>query len=138
MTLTGDFGGRFTAPLLLTPDPVADCYRTARPFSFDVGFKGSGLTLTVPEGFATDLASVPRWLWWLFPRDDPRYAAAAVLHDFLYRWQSASGDQFDRATADAVFLEAMLILGVPGWKAWAMYLAVRAFGQHAYEQRGRP
>ncbi len=127
--------GSATAPLVLTPDPVAGLYRTAAPFSYDVGFKGSALTIVVPAGFATDLASVPRWLWWLFPRDDPQYAAAAVLHDYLYRW-GIGAERFDRGTADAIFLEFMLILGVPTWKAWAMYAAVRLFGQAPYDRRG--
>jgi len=129
--------GAATTPLVLTPDPAIGMYRTAAPFSYDIGFKGSGLTVTVPAGFATDLASVPTWLWWLFPRDDPQYAAAAVLHDFLYQW-SIGAERFDRATADAVFLEFMTILGVPDWKAWTMYAAVRLFGQAAYERRGKP
>lgn len=119
----------FTAPLELTPDLDRDCYRTVREFGFDVGFKGSGLRITVPAGFLTDLMSGPRWLWWLFPRDDPRYAAAVVVHDYLYKWKSERGEKFDRATADAIFLEAMLILGVPEWKAVTMYVAVRLFGE---------
>ena len=113
----------FTHPLVITPDPFQKgCYRTERPFSFDVGVKGSGLTVTVPEGFVTDLASVPRPLWWLIAPHDPQYAAAAVLHDYLCTW-----DGFDPMTAHAIFLDALLILGVERWKAMAMYLAVITF-----------
>ena len=122
-------GGRFTVPLLLTPDPGGRGYRTARSFSLDIGFKGSGFAVTVPEGFETDLATVPLFLWWLFPPHDPRYAAAAVLHDFLYGWRSETGEAFDRATADGIFLEAMLILGVPRWKALTMFVAVRLYSE---------
>lgn len=120
---------RFTTPLELTPDLASGAYRTVRDLAFDVGFLGSGLTITVPAGFRTDLASVPRWLWWLFPRDDPQYAAASVLHDYTYKWRHpASSDKFDRNTADGIYLDGMLILGVPAWRAWAMYLGVRIFG----------
>ncbi len=129
MTSTAIPQGRFTAPLFLTPDPAGRGYRTTREFSFDIGFKGSGLTITVPENFPTDLATVPRALWWLFPPADPEYAAAAVLHDYLYSWRSTTGEAFDRATADGIFLEAMLILGVPRWKALVMFAAVRVYSE---------
>ncbi len=122
---------RFTAPLWLEPDPAGRGYKTAHAFSFDLGFYGSGLTVTVPEGFQTDLATVPRALWWLFPPADPEYAAAAVLHDYLYSWRSPDGEPFDRATADGIFLEAMLILGVPRWTALVMFVAVRLYSETA-------
>lgn len=122
-------GLRFTAPLWLEPDPGGRGYKTARAFSFDLGFKASELTVTVPAGFQTDLATVPRLVWWLFPPHDPRYAAAAVLHDYLYSWRSETGEAFDRATADGVFLEAMLILGVPRWKALTLFVAVRLYSE---------
>lgn len=111
----------FTDPLVITPDQKGR-YRTERPFSFDIGLKGSDLTVTVPTGFITDLASVPRLFWWLFPPFDPQYAAAAVLHDFLLSW-----DGFDRLTAHTIFLDALIILGVEPWKAWIMFLAVAAY-----------
>lgn len=114
--------GSFTAPLVITPGQDGR-YRTERPFSFDVGLKGSGLTITVPAGFATDLASVPRWLWWLVAPHDPQYAAAAVLHDFLTSWAD-----FDALTAHTIFFDALNILGVNRCKATAMFLAVVIYG----------
>ena len=81
--------------------------------------------MTIPEGFHTDLASVPRILWSLYPPYDPQYAAAAVLHDALRKWRGETGERFDEATSDAIFYEAMKILGVPRWKALTMYLGVR-------------
>ena len=112
----------FTDPLVITPDAGMGRYRTERPFSFDLGLKGSGLTVTVPAGFITDLTSVPRWLWWLLPPYDPQYAAAAVLHDYLRSWAG-----FDPLTAHTTFLDALTILGVERWKALAMFLAVVVF-----------
>lgn len=122
---------RFTEPLQITPDYERGGYTTCRAFSFDIGHKGSGLTITVPEGFWTDLASVPRIFWSIFPPYDPRYAAAAVLHDFLRRWgrdNDGVWERFDEGTADAIFYEALKILGLPKWKAIIMYLAVRIAG----------
>lgn len=112
----------FTEPLVLTPAGKGR-YRTVRPFSFDIGLKGSGLVLTVPEGFITDLASVPRPFWWLLPPYEPQYAAAAVLHDFLCTW-----DGFDPFTAHSIFYDALRVLGVGHFKARVMFLAVVLFG----------
>src|SRR3990167_8670023 len=71
----------------------------------------NGTTYTVPKGFYTDGASVPRPLWMLYPPFGEAYEAAAVLHDFLY----AKAEQFygtdkghiSRAEADGIFYEAM-------------------------------
>nr|WP_294255374.1 DUF1353 domain-containing protein [Propionivibrio sp.] len=52
---------------------------------------------------------------------------AAVIHDYLYATASVS-----RADADDVLLEAMEDEGVPAWRRWGMYLAVRAFGGSHY------
>ena len=112
---------RFTEPLVLIPHTQGR-YRTGRPFSFEIGLLGSGLVVTVPAGQVTDLASVPRWLWWLFAPYDPQYAAAAVLHDYLRSWKG-----FDPFTAHSIFLDALLILGVERWKALAMFAAVVVF-----------
>jgi hypothetical protein len=76
----------------------------------------------VPAGFVTDLASVPRVLWRLFPSSG-RHNEAAVVHDWLYNCGTCS-----RFLADAIFREGMIALGVPKWKAWLMFMAVRAFG----------
>jgi hypothetical protein len=117
----------FTSPLVF--EPVDGCTRGGRalvrltaPFSYDVGFKGSSLTLTVPAGFVTDFASVPRALTGWFPPSGP-WAKAAVVHDYLY----ASG-LISRAISDLIFLEAMEVLEVPCWRRAAMYAAVRLLG----------
>lgn len=80
----------------------------------------SGLRITVPAGFETDLASVPRFFWrWFPPAGD--YAAAAVVHDWFYRHPSG----ISRFLADAIFRDLMAALGVPAWKRWLMWAAVR-------------
>lgn len=82
----------------------------------------AGQTLTVPFGFATDLASVPREsiiAWGLF---GGRAMRAAVVHDWLVRQR-----WFQREKCDRIFLEAMQVDGVPIHKAMPMYLAVSAY-----------
>jgi hypothetical protein len=77
---------------------------------------------TVPAGFQTDLASVPRLpLVFLLAGDCAR--EAAVVHDYLY-----STHQVDRATADAVLREASAVTGVPWWRRQLMYAGVRMGG----------
>jgi hypothetical protein len=79
-------------------------------------------TITVPAGFQTDLASVPRLpLVFLLAGDCAR--EAAVVHDFLYGTHLV-----DRATADAVLREASALTGVPAWRRWLMWAGVRIGG----------
>ena len=79
-------------------------------------------TITVPVGFQTDLASVPRLpVVFLLAGDCAR--EAAVVHDYLY-----STHLLDRATSDAVLREASACTGVPAWRRWLMWAGVRVGG----------
>jgi len=81
-----------------------------------------GRSITVPAGFETDFASVPRLFWRIIPPWG-RYSAAAVVHDYLYETDAVS-----RLEADRIFLDLMKRLGVPFWKRHLMYRAVRIGG----------
>lgn len=76
--------------------------------------------LNVPEGFVTDLASIPRALWTIFPPMG-RYSQAAVVHDYLCVSQIVP-----RKEADQIFLDLMEYCGVPLYKRKIFYYAVRA------------
>lgn len=76
----------------------------------------------VDAGVTTDLASIPRVFWRLFPQSG-EYNQAGVLHDHLYVQNGVS-----RARADWVFRDAMHALGVSWATRQAMYLAVRVGG----------
>jgi hypothetical protein len=80
-----------------------------------------GLRVSVPRGFVTDFASVPRLFWPIFPPSG-KWNRAAVVHDYLCTTKTCS-----RFMADAVFREAMRELGVPRWRRVLMYYAVRAY-----------
>ncbi|WP_199226644.1 DUF1353 domain-containing protein [Acidovorax sp. HMWF029] len=84
----------------------------------------------VPQGFVTDLASVPRLPLAFFLAGGLAHAAA-VLHDWLY-----TTHQTDRATADAVFREAAQACGVSPWRAWVMWLGGRAGGASSWGADG--
>lgn len=98
-------------------------YELAEPLRVYIDVGASSVELVVPEGFTTDLASVPRFLWPIFPASG-LYQRAAIVHDWLYQ----SRTRLSRFAADAIFREIMAQLGVPAWKRLAMYFAVRAFG----------
>ena len=83
-------------------------------------------TITVPAGFQTDLASVPRLpLVYLLTGDTAR--SAAVVHDWLY-----SSSLVSRKVADAVLREASEVSGVPAWRRWLMWAGVRLGGSSHY------
>lgn len=84
------------------------------------------MTVTVPIGFTTDLASVPRTLWWLIPRADRHIVEPSVIHDFMY---SGGMPGVTRKLADRTLRAAVLWCGAPRWYATAVYCAVRLFGR---------
>ncbi len=85
--------------------------------------------VSVPGGFDTDFASVPRlpFMYWLL---GDRANHAAVIHDYLYRTALVP-----RATADQVFREAAAVEGVNVVARWAMWGGIRIGGWAAYDQR---
>lgn len=84
--------------------------------------------ITVPAGFVTDFASIPKPLWNLLPPTGS-YGKAAVLHDYLYRTKGACS----RGDADGVLLEAMEALGVGWWTRSIIYSGVRVGGHWSYK-----
>ena len=97
--------------------------------------------ISVPKGYITDLASVPRFCWaFIAPFD---VARAAVVHDILYeKINTAYKDgkiitkqdrERYRKVADDVFKEGMesAVPEVSKWKIWSAYNAVRVFGRWA-------
>ncbi|WP_421292927.1 DUF1353 domain-containing protein [Aeromonas veronii] len=89
------------------------------------------ISFTIPKGFVTDLASVPRCIWNIFPPFG-LYTGAAVAHDYLYRTAKI---KVTREQADALFKEQMIKAGFDSTKAQLMYLAVRAFGWSSFKER---
>ena len=78
--------------------------------------------VTVPAGFVTDFASVPRVPVAYLLTGDAAHAPA-VIHDYLY-----GSPRRKRSVCDAVFLEAMEDIGVAWWRRYLMWAAVRVFG----------
>jgi hypothetical protein len=102
----------------------ATMWSLTRPLVY-TGTRGD--TWTVPAGFTTDFASVPRLMHWLtLPYGG--YTRAAVLHDYLLGLigHPDPATAVSSRDADGVFRLAMQELGVPWLKRWSMWAAVRA------------
>ena len=96
-------------------------------------------TITVPKGFVTDLASVPRAMWWLIAPFD--VARAAIIHDLLYkvirqyRWKKKDAEDKDLVKAAKIAADKVFLLGmqdadpkIPGYKIYLSWKAVDLFG----------
>lgn len=99
---------------------------------------GIPIHITVPMGFVTDLASIPRGLWNLFPPHG-RYDYAAVVHDYLYRTDAMAGADIpmvSQALADRTMLHAMCDSPCPphAVSRRLIYWGLRSFGGHAFHQ----
>ena len=112
-----------------------------------VGVNCPASRITCKKGFVTDLASVPRAIWWLISPWD--IARAAIIHDLLYKrireYRAEEGDldahpapnsvvinyRSAKKASDNVFLMAMKDASpsVPKWKMYAAYYAVVLCGR---------
>jgi len=99
----------------LSTDPAI--FMVAHPLSYKTD-NGEN-KIVVPTGFITDLASIPRYLWW-WESPHEGTLAPAIIHDYLYWEQSCKKDE-----ADAVMYLAMQEVGLSKFKIEAIYLGVR-------------
>lgn len=99
-------------------------YRILTPFVYQSDV--AGRMITVPDGFVTDLASIPR-IALVFRELEGIADMPGVVHDFLY-----STGPLPRETCDQVLKEACLLIGISAWKVWAIYSGVRVGGKSHY------
>lgn len=115
-------------------------YEVAAPYRATVTVMGRRVTLLLPRGFRTDLASTPRPAWLFgFRPDAPALLVPALWHDWYYRhgyylrsdgarWAAGRGRHFaDREFASQV--RRMTGLWFPALVVWA---ALRVFGGFAW------
>lgn len=121
-----DFVG---GPPSIVPFADWDFYYTGKVLEWAAaaGTSTNVKAVTVPIGFVTDLASIPRALWPLLPRQ-ALYTYPAIVHDFLYWFQPCA-----REEADEVLRLGMTELGVASATILAMFQAVRACGGGAWQ-----
>lgn len=85
-----------------------------------------GREIWAPAGFITDYASVPR-LPFFYRELEGIANTPGVVHDYIYGNGCVSRDQ-----ADILLREACLLIGIPEWKAYAIYAGVRVGGASHY------
>lgn len=95
-------------------------------------------TITCPETYLTDGASIPRWSQPMVGSPwSGKYPRAAVIHDWLCASEGeiiGSDKRLTKIETDQLFLEMMEFLGVGLIKRKIMYRAVRfARGKFSWE-----
>lgn len=92
---------------------------------------GVVIQVAVPMGEPTDFASIPRCLWWLWPKLGP-WGFAALIHDRLYRIQPCS-----RAQADAILLAIMSDFEIGWFDRYGIWLGVRIGGGYFWRKQAK-
>lgn len=87
-------------------------------------YVGADDVITVPGGFATDLATIPRIFWWLLPPQGA-YERAAVLHDFGCVSLADGTCELSSRDVDGLFRRVMRESGVGLLTRWVMWCGVR-------------
>ena len=125
----------FTGPLVIEEIGI-ETWRVVEPFSF---LSKNGLLVDVPQGFITDLASVPKVFRSVVPQIG-YWNQAAVVHDLLYRHHRDGLDTtILKQHADYLLLEGCRVkaalYNVPDSerKDWLLYGGVRAAGLESWE-----
>lgn len=94
-------------------------------------------TFTLPKGMFTDLASVPRTVWFIVP-PHRRIKRAAVIHDGLYQFRPMLTDRdgklyrMTRGEADTILAVACLKEGMHINDVNRVYQAVRIGGSRLW------
>jgi hypothetical protein len=114
--------GRFADPMYFLLKPI-----TWKPNADQTGYNA----VTVPVGFVTDFASIPRLFWSIF-RPDGLYTYPAIVHDYLYWTQNTSKD-----VADKILQFGMEDIGVNRATITTIYEAVHLAGQSAWNENAR-
>ncbi len=116
---------QFLDPLNVTE--ISDSVFAICDHSFRYKSDLAGL-ITVPIGFYTDFASVPR-IGIIYSMLGDTAHEPAVIHDWIYYSAIVT-----REIADEVLMEAMKVIGIPWWRRYPIYWGVRIGGWHAWDQ----
>lgn len=108
--------------------PLGNKWKLVEDFRFYI----NDFLMIIPKGFETDLASVPRVFWSIFPPFG-EYTSAAIVHDYLY--SKYNNLAINRTLADKIFLYAMKKFGVDWITRTSMYMAVRVGGSGAWQDK---
>lgn len=127
-------GTKAIGPAVLQPFAEMDNFIVYQPITWvppDKAPPDLPRSVKVPKGFVTDLATIPRFFWWVLPPQG-NYGHAAILHDWLY-WDRKT----TREVADRVFDVAMDEMAVAPPVRKAMWAAVRLYGGRYWDEAAR-
>jgi hypothetical protein len=94
------------------------------------------LTITIPAGYVTDLASIPPEAGLFGFNKLGKYSFAAIVHDYMF------SKQMGFELANAIFYSLLKKSGLPKWQCSLMASAVQIGGRSRYralkreEQKG--
>lgn len=111
-------------------------WEVAEGFTYRVGSPMGAAFVAIPRGFVTDFASMP--LGVVFKSPGGKWDKPAIVHDVLYKRGWINYEKVRRSItrkeADAIFLEAMEVAGVPSATRIVIYLGVRVGGWKAWNE----
>lgn len=105
-----------------------DCFIIDEPVAYRLS---NGNLIIIPDGFETDFASIPRFLWNVFPPHWQPYRKASVIHDYLYMDKNIVTS---RAFADMEFRRLLIKDGTNRYVALLFWLMVRIFGGKRFKR----
>lgn len=88
--------------------------------------------ICIEKGYVWDLASVPRFLWWLMPPDSDA-EIAFLIHDYLYENRIISKEFADKEMLIwSIVLNGRKLLSLRNIDNSLRYYAVKWFGRKAW------
>ena len=103
--------------IIITPRPN-DTYKILKDFTYK--------DVTVPAGYHTNGADIPRFLWSFYPPNRSIYLPAVIVHDYLC-------DKKEYKKADKIFKEMLIILGLNKFTVNFFYYGVRLYHKVLYK-----
>ena len=110
-----------------------EIYMSYKPFTVFI----NDFSITVPDKFRSDGASVPQWAWSISGLSrDGMHRAAAHAHDYIYEKKGigVAPIPFSRKMADMLFADLLELYGIKKWQVFVMYVSVRLFGGTVWDE----
>ncbi|WP_299077595.1 DUF1353 domain-containing protein [uncultured Paraglaciecola sp.] len=116
--------------------PLTECgvnlWENTEQIRYEIGVKGSGVYLTVAEGFKGNLASIPKFLWRWFPKR-AAWDLPSHIHDQGYSCKGLPRSIYDREWRTGTFIRNeyssdLYDVKLSAWKIWAAWASIRMFG----------
>ena len=114
---------------LLSSTEISDSIFAIAEHPFRYQSDVAGRLFTVPVGFFTDFASVPRIVPMIYALLGDTAHEPAAVHDWLYYSAVTT-----REMADNVLREAIVTFGISAWRATLFFWGVRAGGWAAWNE----